>query len=266
MPYSKQYAQQGCPDRGSSGRRMSAIYSIPYRLWNGLPFSFRQWIVRKRFLAAPLQMIRKRLMPYGRHDEIYDKRYFELIDSLAGRSAEVIAESVRTEFTPRSVLDVGCGTGAILAILQSWGICSHGLEQSEAALEVCQTRGLDVRKFDLERDELAKEDADVVVSLEVAEHLPEAIVDRYVEILCQGNVVVMTAAQPGQGGTDHVNEQPHSYWISKFADRGFAYHEKLTEKLRSDWQNQGVATFYAQNLMVFYDDSAEQSHFHRSNQ
>jgi SAM-dependent methyltransferase len=236
---------------------MSVIYSIPYRLWNGLPFSFRQWIMRRKFLASPLQMVRKRLMPYGRHDQVYDKRYFDLIDSLAGGSAEIIAESIRSEFNPRSVLDVGCGTGALVAILQSWGIRSQGLEQSEAALEVCQARGLDVRKFDLEHDELVKEETDVVVSLEVAEHLPEPVADRYVDLLCRGNVAVLTAAQPGQGGTDHVNEQPHSYWISKFANRRFLYAEKLTEKLKSNWQNQGVATFYVQNLMVFRHASAE---------
>jgi SAM-dependent methyltransferase len=231
---------------------MNAIYSIPYRLWNALPFPLRQWIMRRKFFASPLQVVRKRLMPYGRHDQIYDKRYFELIDSLAGHSTEMIAGSIQSEFKPGFVLDVGCGTGAVLAVLGSRGIRALGLERSEAALEICRARGVDVRKLDLESDDLPTERADVVISLEVAEHLPEAIADRYVDILCRtGNVVVITAAQPGQGGTDHVNEQPHSYWISKFGRRGFFFDEEVSEKLKLDWRSQGVATFYVENLMVF---------------
>jgi SAM-dependent methyltransferase len=236
---------------------MNAIYSIPYRLWSALPFPLRQWIMRRKFFASPLQTVRKRLMPYGGHDQIYDKRYFELIDSLAGNSTEVIAASIQSDLNPRFVLDVGCGTGALLAILRSWGICGLGLEQSEAALEVCRARGLNVRKFDIERDELPRETADAVISLEVAEHLPEVIGDRYVDVLCRGNVVIVTAAQPGQGGTDHVNEQPHSYWISRFTNRGFLFDEELSAKWKSDWKNRAVARFYTQNLMIFRRGSAE---------
>jgi SAM-dependent methyltransferase len=231
---------------------MNAIYAIPYRIWNALPVSLRHWIMRRRFLASPLQAIRKALIPYGRHDEIYDKRYFELIDSLAGSSTDAIAASIQGELEPSFVVDVGCGSGALLACLQAGGVNALGLEQSEAALALCRKRGLNVRKFDLECDDAPREHADVAISLEVAEHLPELVADRYVDLLCQlSGFVVLTAAQPGQGGTDHINEQPHSYWKSKFAERGFIFDEQLSGKWKCDWKNRGVAAFYSQNLMIF---------------
>jgi hypothetical protein len=52
----------------------------------------------------------------------------------------------------------------------------------------------------------------MVTSFEVAEHIPERLEDRYVDMLCLlGNLIVISAATPGQGGMDHVNEQPHAY-------------------------------------------------------
>ena len=63
--------------------------------------------------------------------------------------------------------------------------------------------------------------------------------------------VVMTAAPPGQGGTDHVNEQPNSYWIEKFRKRGFRYDETLTQRTRTDWKEKGAADFYYRNVMIF---------------
>ena len=80
-----------------------------------------------------------------------------------------------------------------------------------------------VLKFDLERDNLKDTRTfDVAISMEVAEHLPEKIADRYVDLLTGlSNIIVFTAAYPGQGGDDHVNEQPALYWISKFQARAF---------------------------------------------
>jgi hypothetical protein len=63
---------------------------------------------------------------------------------------------------------------------------------------------------------------------------------------------VFTAAHPGQGGTDHVNEQPATYWIAKFAKRGFSSDLDLADRWRKDWEASGqVPEFYSQNLMIF---------------
>jgi SAM-dependent methyltransferase len=189
------------------------------------------------------------------HDAIYDSDYYEkTVEGPAVRSAGRIADSILGDFKPASLIDVGCGTGALLDALRERGCEVFGLEYAEAALRYCHNRGLNVAKFDLERDVFTENRTfDVAVSMEVAEHLPERVADRYVDLLISlSRIVVFTAAPPGQPGTDHVNEHPPSYWISKFQRRGFEHLEELSERWRETWKAAGdVSSWYHQNLMIF---------------
>lgn len=189
------------------------------------------------------------------HDWIYTSEYYEnIIEGPAVRSAGTMAGSIISEFKPERVVDVGCGTGALLEVLRDMGCEVFGLECSEEALKRCKVRRLDVAKFDLEKDVFSEERSfDVAVSVEVAEHLPENAADRYVDLLTRlSQVVIMTAAPPGQGGRDHVNERPSSYWIAKFRQRGFKYAEGISKRWQEDWKAAGnVESWYYRNLMIF---------------
>lgn len=188
------------------------------------------------------------------HNDIYDSEYYGMVDRTTSRSAAAMAQSLVRDLRPRTLLDVGCGTGAMLAVLRDWGVKGEGLEYSLAGLEYCERRNLDVRRFDLEARPLPlpAEKYDVVLSMEVAEHLPERIADAYVDgLVSQSDTVVFTAATPGQGGTDHVNEQPHSYWIDKFSQRGFCFDERLSIAWRREWELADVQSWYSRNLMIF---------------
>lgn len=188
------------------------------------------------------------------HHWIYDSAYYRsTVEGPAARSAPTIAEQIVTALRPRAVLDVGCGTGALLAALRERGCEVYGLEYSDAALRYCRARGLEVSKFNLEKDIFEPRKFDVAVSMEVAEHLPQEAADRYVFLLTQAApFVVFTAAPPGQGGIDHVNEQPPSYWIRKFQDRGFQHVADLSKQWADDWKASGnVQGWYCENLMLF---------------
>ena len=188
------------------------------------------------------------------HDWIYSTDYYEsAVEGPAVRSASRIANSIFNDFEPTRVIDVGCGTGALLEALRDRGCEVFGLEYSEAALKYCRSRRLSVAKFDLERDVFNDNRTfDVAVSMEVAEHLPEMVADRYVDLLTRlSQVIVFTAAPPGQGGTAHLNEQPPSYWISKFQQRGFTHAQELSRRWRESWKAAGdVKHWYHQNLMI----------------
>ena len=229
----------------------------PYRMavgaWEHLPRAIRQ-LVRNHPLLDHLKRDSKKLASlFLSRDDIYDEKYYELVEGYAKRSAEAIAADIVQEFHPATVCDVGCGTGALLEALRNRGVGTEGIEYSESAVKLCLARGLLVRKFDLTKDPIpAGLSADVAISMEVAEHLPAWFADRYVHFLCKiARVVVFTAATPGQGGTDHVNEQPHEYWVEKFAALGFAFQAALSEQWRVRWKENGVAWFYCPNLMVF---------------
>ncbi len=193
------------------------------------------------------------------HDEVYDKKYYlDTMIPLARASAPMIAKSIRDVLQPSSVTDVGCGTGELLLALRNVGIPGAGFEYSQAAIEIAREQGVEVNQLNLEQeiDRLPVRRADLAVSTEVAEHLPESCAETFVEYLCRtADTVVFTAAPPGQGGTDHVNEQPPEYWIEKFAARGFAYQEELTRQLKRDWESARVASIYWCNLMLFRKES-----------
>lgn len=188
------------------------------------------------------------------HDDLYDGVYYARQEREMLRSSLGIAASIR-EGLPQvhTVVDVGCGSGAILAALRDQGIGGKGLDYSEAALAICRDKGLEVIRFDLENPGNTPDwRADLALSTEVAEHLPETVADTYVDFLTSlSDVVIITAATPGQGGTDHVNEQPNSYWIDKFARRGFRHDPAETDTWRADWKARGVDRHRANNVMIF---------------
>jgi hypothetical protein len=58
---------------------------------------------------------------------------------------------------------------------------------------------------------------DLMLSLEVAEHLPANAGPSFVATLCAlGDVVLFSAAIPHQGGVNHINETWPGYWNALF--------------------------------------------------
>jgi SAM-dependent methyltransferase len=233
---------------------MGVGYQIFKALHDRLPEGMRGFIWGDRGKIAHLVRSSARtLQNWVRDDSVYSESYYEShVDGPARQAAPAIADAVISEFHPRRVLDVGCGSGAILAEFAARGVEVTGLDNSEAALAFCSKRGLSVQKFDLESQLEVALMGDVALSTEVAEHLPASVADRYVDFLCKSApVIVITAATPGQGGTGHVNEQPHEYWIRKFEARGFDHLHDVTQRFREAWAARHVASWYARNVMAF---------------
>jgi SAM-dependent methyltransferase len=239
------------------------LYSIIKRVYKAvLPNAVRRALYIN--MPKPLKVARafliRELGKFAEHDELYDEKYYEgYLAPGIGKSYEVIAESIVKRFSPESVVDVGCGRGQLLFELKKRGIVCRGLECSSVALNICRQNALDVTKFDLEHDKLSNDvKADIVISTEVAEHLPEQCADRFVSILCSiADNVVMTAAEPARTweeikrGHDHVNEQPKEYWIAKFADNDFKYNGDISTQLRREWKELEVSPWFLPGLMVF---------------
>jgi ribosomal protein L11 methylase PrmA len=69
--------------------------------------------------------LKARLLP---HDWIYDAEFYATsVEGPARRSAARIAATIVDDFKPTAVIDVGCGTGALLAALRERGCRGCGL-------------------------------------------------------------------------------------------------------------------------------------------
>lgn len=226
------------------------------RFYRKLPVSLRGLAAVHRAKA----IVQSYLLP---HDWVYDGEYYsEAACATSAASASAIADSVVRDLKPARVIDVGCGSGDLLAALRDRGCEVFGLERSQWALKICHSKNLEVAKFNLESDEATMESAfDVAISLEVAEHLPASVAERYVDLLKSlAPRVVFSAAAPGQVGTDHINEQPPEYWQTKFEKRGLQIDEVLSARWREEWRHSpSVARWYWQNLMVFGAKDGEPS-------
>jgi SAM-dependent methyltransferase len=70
-------------------------------------------------------------------------------------------------------LDVGCGQGLFLRILQEWGWRGHGVDTSPAAVEACRSSGIDADIGAAPGCLLQVEETPVAISaIQVIEHLP----------------------------------------------------------------------------------------------
>jgi SAM-dependent methyltransferase len=158
---------------------------------------------------------------------------------------ERMLSKVVARFNPKSVLDVGCGTGETLEFFLSKGIDAVGIEGSAIAraksLRPDRIIPCDLRKrVDLGRT------FDLVWCFEVAEHIHRRFTDVFIQTMARhAPVVVMSAAPPGQGGEGHFNEQPKTYWIAKAAEFGFKLDTEATAELAD------TREFYSDNMMVF---------------
>ena len=157
------------------------------------------------------------------------------------RKVDQIVNLVR----PKTILDVGCGTGRTTVYLHQRGFETLGVEASGIAIRSSERPDL-IRQHDLRFALDLGQFFDLVWCFEVAEHIHPKFASTFVDSLVRhSNVIALSAAPPGQGGEGHFNEQPQSYWEAKFADRGYALHDEWTAAMQT------VNEFYSENMMVF---------------
>jgi SAM-dependent methyltransferase len=180
----------------------------------------------------------------------YSDEFFEKLEGGALRSARVIVPMILELVEPTSVVDVGCGTGAWLSVVRGHGVADvlgiDGDYVDRARLLIPEDAFL---AADLSRPPKLDRRFDLVLSLEVAEHLPPSGAAHFVRFLCSlGDTVLFSAAVPGQGGTNHLNEQPQDYWAGLFTQSGFEPIDCFRDRL---WDRKDVDWWYIQNTIMY---------------
>lgn len=162
----------------------------------------------------------------GRYElnSAYDNEFFDFNLADSRPQAEWLAPKIAKAFGVRNMVDIGCATGHWVDAFLRAGVNARGVEGSESARNslVCPVDKVtfaDLR-YPLTDD---TRQVDLVISLEVAEHIEEKYADIFLSNIVRYSpeTVLLTAARPGQGGHHHVNERPHEYWIEKMAALGY---------------------------------------------
>lgn len=173
------------------------------------------------------------------HDEITHN------SSAAGQVLPVLFET----YKPKSIIDVGCGLGNWIEVAKKMGVEEvigvDGFYVDRSLLKIDESEFVErdlTKPFDLKRK------FDLAICLEVAEHLPDSSAEDLIKsIVTHTDVVMFSAALPGQGGQNHINEQWPEYWKELFERYDFEMIDFFRFKI---WNNTIVDRWYRQNLFL----------------
>jgi SAM-dependent methyltransferase len=188
-------------------------------------------------------------LPYlAAREYVYDDWYYDKIDREAPALYQRLADAVLDLRSPASVVDVGCGTGIILARFAQAGVRIVGIEGSRAAIRRSDVRN-DIVRANLEHGVPLLGRFDVAFCIEVAEHLSPGSAMPLVEgLTTMSDVVIFTASQGG--GMGHLTVRPKSYWRELFATYGFE-ESRLTADLLDAIADIPEPWYVHENLMAF---------------
>ena len=186
----------------------------------------------------------------------YSHDFYDYIDAGSRRSARAVAGLLRPEIKIASLLDIGAGHGAWAAEWLAAGVKDvvavdgDYVQRDQLAIPATNFIAHDLATpLDLKRR------FDLVQTLEVAEHLPHATADLFVDnLIAHGDIILFSAAVPHQGGEHHVNEQPPEYWRAKFAARGYAPFDFVRPGLVD---KVGVMPWYRFNSYIYANDAGQ---------
>src|SRR5262245_46446109 len=133
----------------------------------------------------------------------YTTRFFESMQGGSQKSAQVVVPMLVDLLNPESVVDIGCGSGAWLSVFQEYGLDILGVdEQYVLDLASLQIQPDCFQSADLSKPLNLGKAFDLVISLEVAEHIDAESADRFIDNLVScGSIIFFSAAIPLQGGT-----------------------------------------------------------------
>lgn len=159
------------------------------------------------------------------------------------RYLELIAS---TGFSSQKILDLGCGRGEWLELLQEKGLQGQGVDANSLFVRACRERGLSVHHGDI-LNYLAEQPQDTysaITSFQVIEHLPFnsllCLLDRALRVLRPGGILLLETPNPEnlQVGAftfykDPSHHQPYAPDFMAFAMEQRGYERIAVQRINA---------------------------------
>lgn len=161
-------------------------------------------------------------------------------------------------FSPKRILEIGCGTGEFYRAFNHLNIDYFGVELSKAALDMIEEKKND-RFFCSYGESLpfSHNFFDFVLLHHVVEHIPypDDVIHECLRVICNKGFVVVVTSCPPFGSVrmwkkfglfsdpDHVSIHTRKEWIQLFKKYGFQYLRNLNRFVRNDPANFAGAKF-----------------------
>ena len=136
-----------------------------------------------------------------------------------------VARKLVRRYNPRTVADVGCAYGLLVEALCDRGVDAYGFDISPYAVSNARVDMKGRLKVHSILDDLPLHGGkkyDLVVCIEVLEHLPPEHADRAVAVLCAASDRVIFSSSPDDfDEPTHFNVLPTEAWVKLFEKHGF---------------------------------------------
>jgi hypothetical protein len=185
----------------------------------------------------------------------YTSEFFTRWRDRSRSSADAILPPIIAALGAESLVDVGAGLGTWTAAARAAGVADVlALDGAWVDTDLLEISADQFRTVDLREPIRVDRRFDLAIAMEVAEHLPpERSAGFVADLVTLAPVVLFSAAIPGQGGNNHINERWPEFWADLFASHGYRCLDAVRWR---HWTDERVEYWYAQNAYIYAAEGA----------
>ena len=146
-----------------------------------------------------------------------------------------VADRIVSDIAPKTVLDAGCAWGFLVEALRKRGVEAWGVDISDYAIQNVHPSVKPYCWVGSIADPFPQK-YDLIVTIEVLEHMPRPASERALANLCQFSDDILFSSTPfDYKEATHFNVQLPEYWAGQFAGQGFYRDVDFDAGFVTDW-------------------------------